>query len=64
MVQAGVETSDSTAEAVKPDPRCSSQDHSRRVGATGEDESDTQIPGIETDGFVCTENFRWWFHSP
>jgi len=31
FVQAGVETSDTGAEAVKPDPHCSWESHSRRV---------------------------------
>jgi len=33
FVQAGVETSDTGVEAVKPDPRCSWQGHSGRVSA-------------------------------
>jgi len=39
FVQAGGETSDTGAEAVKPDSRCSWKGHSRRVGASVEDES-------------------------
>jgi len=33
FVQAGMETSDTGAEAVRPDPRCSWEGHSERVGA-------------------------------
>ena len=33
FVQAGAETSDTGAEAVKPDPRCSRKGHTRRAGA-------------------------------
>jgi len=33
LVLAGAESSDTGAEAVKPDPRCFCQGHSRRVGA-------------------------------
>jgi len=33
FVQAGAETSDTGAEAVKLDPSCSRKGHSRRVGA-------------------------------
>jgi len=33
FVQAGAETSDTGAEAVKPDPNCSRKDHSKRVCA-------------------------------
>jgi len=33
FVQAGAETSNTGAEAVKPDPRCSWEGHSGRVGA-------------------------------
>jgi len=33
FVQAGAETPYTGVEAVMPDPRCSSQGHSRRVGA-------------------------------
>jgi len=39
FVQAGAETSDTGAEAVKLDPRCSWDGHSRTVGASVEDES-------------------------
>jgi len=38
-VLAGAEMSDTGAEAVKPDPRCYSQGHSRIVGANVGDES-------------------------
>jgi len=39
FVQARAETSDTGVEAVKPDPRCSWQGHSSRVGAHVGDES-------------------------
>ena len=39
FAQAGAVTSDTGAEAVKPEPRCSWRGHSRRVGADVEDES-------------------------
>jgi len=39
FVQAGTETSDTGAEAVKPDPRLSWQGHSGKVGAHVGDES-------------------------
>jgi len=39
FVQAGAEMSDTGTEAVKPDPGCSWQGHSRRVGAGVGDES-------------------------
>jgi len=39
FVQAGAEMSDTGMEAVKPDPGCSWQGHSRRVGAGVGDES-------------------------
>ena len=35
FVQAGVETSDTGAEAVKLDPRCSWEGHSKGVGRAG-----------------------------
>jgi len=39
FVQAGAETSDTGAEAVKPDTRCSWQGHSGRMGAGVGDEN-------------------------
>jgi len=39
FVQAEAETSDTGAEAVKPNPRCSRRSHSRRVGTGVGDES-------------------------
>jgi len=39
FVQAGTETSDTCAEAVKTEPRCSCQGHSRKVGFDVGDES-------------------------
>ena len=39
FVKAGAETSDTGVETVKPDPRCSWQDHSRRVSGDVGDES-------------------------
>jgi len=39
FVQAGAEMSDTGAEAVKPNSRCSWDGHSRTVGASVEDES-------------------------
>jgi len=39
FVQAGAETFDTGAEAVKPDPGCSWEGHSERVGASVGDES-------------------------
>jgi len=45
FVQAGAQTSDTGAEAVKPDPRCSWEGHTRRVGAGVGDES-TESCGV------------------
>jgi len=45
FVQAGAETSDTSAEAVKPDRRCSWNVHSSRVGAGVGDES-TEARGV------------------
>jgi len=39
FLQAGEETSDTGVEAIQPDPRCSFQGHSRRVGAGVGDEN-------------------------
>ena len=39
FAQAGAETSDTSADAVKPDPGASWEDHSGRVGASVGDES-------------------------
>jgi len=39
FVQAGAETSDTGAGAVKPDPLCSWEGHTRRVGAGARDEN-------------------------
>jgi len=39
FVQAGAETSDTGAEAVEPDPRCSWKGDSKRVSADARDES-------------------------
>jgi len=43
FVQAGAETSDTGAEAVKPDPRCSWEGHSGRVGVgVGDENTDSR----------------------
>ena len=39
FVQGGAEASDTDAEAVNPDPHCSCEGHSRRVGASVRDDS-------------------------
>jgi len=53
FVQAGVETSDTGAEAVKPDASCSWEGHSGRVGKV----SGIKIPGLV--GLSVESTFRW-----
>jgi len=53
FVQAGAETADTGAEAVKPDPGSTSEGHSERVGATVWNEN------AESCGVVCHPAFHW-----
>ena len=58
FVQAGAESSDTDAEAVKPDPRCSWQDHSRRVSADVGNESTgslSVLQSLRTPLVICPE---------